>query len=153
PGFAHRVKDAPGTSPDDAPARSYATRAKLIAAGPTEDSAWRLLNDRLRQTYRRETLLVTNTGPRNEGYTYCTLCGLIEPTATAASVVSGTHQKPYPDEREPSCPGSASTRGLVLGTDFISDVLLVRLSVAPPITLRPALLATHIALRTIAEAL
>jgi hypothetical protein len=153
PGFAHRVKDAPGTSPDDAPARSYATRAKLIAAGPTEDSAWRLLNDRLRQTYRRETLLVTNTGPRNEGYTYCTLCGLIEPTATASSVVTGTHQKPYPDEREPSCPGSASTRGLVLGTDFISDVLLVRLSVAPPITLRPALLATHIALRTIAEAL
>jgi ATP-dependent helicase YprA (DUF1998 family) len=42
---------------------------------------------------------------------------------------------------------------LVLGTDFISDVLLVRLKVASPITLRPDLLSTHIALRTVAEAL
>ena len=67
PGFAHRVKDAPGTSPDDAPARSYATRAKLMAPGPTEESAWRHVTDRLRQTYRRDTLLVTNTGPRERG--------------------------------------------------------------------------------------
>lgn len=152
PGFAHRVEDPPGTSPDDAPARSYATRAKLMAPGPTDDGDWRQITDRLSQTYRRETLLVTNTGPRNEGYTYCTLCGLIEPTASAAGVVGGTHHKPYPDDRERNCPGSASTRGLVLGTDFISDVLLVRLNVATPITLRPAFLSTQVALRTIAEA-
>ncbi|MEH0843120.1 DEAD/DEAH box helicase [Micromonospora sp. CPCC 205711] len=153
PGFAHRAKEAPGTSPDDAPARSYATRAKLVAPGPTEESAWQHVTDRLEQTYRRETLLVTNTGPRTEGYTYCTLCGLIEPTATPSTVVVGPHPKPYPDEKEPSCPGSRSTRGLVLGTDFISDVLLVRLKVAAPITLRPAFLSTHVALRTIAEGL
>jgi ATP-dependent helicase YprA (DUF1998 family) len=153
PGFAHRIKDAPGTSPDDTPARSYATRAKLVAPGPAEESAWLQLTDGLSQTYRRETLLVTNTGPRNEGYTYCTLCGLIEPTATASTLVTGKHQKPYPDDREPSCPGSASTRGLVLGTDFISDVLLVRMRVVPPTTLHPPLLSTHVALRTVAEAL
>jgi hypothetical protein len=41
----------------------------------------------------------------------------------------------------------------VLGTDFISDVLLVRLKVEKPITLRPELLSTQVALRTIAEAL
>ena len=29
---------------------------------------------------------------------------------------------PFPDEREEDCPGGHSTRGLVLGTDFISDV-------------------------------
>src|ERR1019366_358161 len=29
PGFAHEVTREPGTSPDDQPARSYATRAKL----------------------------------------------------------------------------------------------------------------------------
>ncbi|MFF9130425.1 DEAD/DEAH box helicase [Streptomyces sp. NPDC014806] len=153
PGFAHPADKAPGTSPDDAPARSYATRAKLMAPGPTEETAWRRVTDRLAQTYRREILLVTNTGPRNEGYTYCTRCGLIEPTATATGVVVGTHKKPYPDEKAPDCPGTASTRGLVLGTDFISDVLLVRLKVASPITLRPALLSTHVALRTVAEAL
>ena len=153
PGFAHPASKDPGTSPDDTPARSYATRAKLMAPGPTEESAWQRVTDRLEQTYRRETLLVTNTGPRNEGYTYCTRCGLIEPTASASGVIMGTHKRPYPDEKEPDCPGSASTRGLVLGTDFISDVLLVRLKVADPITLRPEFLSTHIALRTIAEAL
>ena len=61
--------------------------------------------------------------------------------------------KPYPDEREPDCQGSGSTQGLVLGTDFISDVLLVRLKVEKPLTLRPELLSTQVALRTVAEAL
>jgi hypothetical protein len=50
------------------------------------------------------------------------------------------------------CPGAA-TKGLVLGTDFITDVLLVSLRVKAPICLRPSLLATDVALRTIAEAL
>ena len=103
--------------------------------------------------YRRDDLLVTNTGPRGEGYTYCTLCGMIEPTASAAGNATGTHPKPYPDDREPNCPGSASTRGLVLGTTFISDVLLVRLKVEAPATLQPQFLATHMALRSVAEAL
>ena len=138
--------------PHDAPARSYATRAKLMAPGPTEESAWERVTDRLEETYRRETLLVTNTGPRGEGYSYCTRCGLIEPTKGGSGDVTGVHPKPYPDEKEPACPGSASTRGLVLGTDFISDVLLVRLKVDPPATLQPQYLTTHIALRSVAEA-
>ncbi|WP_218139322.1 DEAD/DEAH box helicase [Propionibacterium cyclohexanicum] len=153
PGFAHRVGEDPGTSPDDAPANSYATRAKLVAEGPEEDTAWDHVTDRLEQIYRRDRLLVTNTGPGNEGYTYCTRCGLIEPTKGATGIVLGPHPKPYPDERHPDCLGSASTRGLVLGTDFISDVLLVRLKVENPITLRPELLSTQVALRTVAEAL
>lgn len=153
PGFAHRVDEEPGTMPDDPPANSYATRAKLVAEGPEEDSAWKRLSDRLEHTYRRDTLLVTNTGPCSEGYTYCTLCGLIEPTKGGAGIVSKPHPKPYPDDREPVCQGRGSRTGLVLGTDFISDVLLVRLKVDDPITLRPELLSTQVALRTIAEAL
>ena len=153
PGFAHRANDDPGTSPDDAPASSYATRAKLVAEGPEQEEAWDHVTGHLEQTYRRDTLLVTNTGPRSEGYTYCTRCGLIEPTKGATGVVVGAHRKPYPDERDPDCQGSASTTGLVLGTDFISDVLLVRLKVEEPITLRPDLLSTQVALRTVAEAL
>lgn len=153
PGFAHRVLDDPGTSPDDAPARSYATRAKLMAPGPTEESAWERVTARLEETYRRETLLVTNTGPRGEGYSYCTRCGLIEPTAGGSGGFAGVHPKPYPDEKEQTCPGSAATRGLVLGTDFISDVLLVRLKVEPPATLQPQYLVTQIALRSVAEAM
>jgi ATP-dependent helicase YprA (DUF1998 family) len=154
PGFAHPVSKDPGTSPDDAPARSYATRAKLMAEGPAEDSpAWERVTDRLEETYHREPLLVTNTGPHREGYRYCTRCGLIEPVKGGPGDVIGAHPKPYPDEKEPTCPGSATTTGLVLGTDFYSDVLLVRLKVEPPATLQPQYLATQIALRSVAEAM
>jgi Lhr-like helicase len=151
PGFAHPYTVEEGTSPDDQPARSYATRAKLMAPG--DASRWTDVTDRIRRYYDRTFLLVTNTGPNQEGYTYCLRCGLIEPTAMARGRVSGSHPKPYPDRKEPDCPGSMSTRGLVLGTDFVSDVLLLALRVDEPLTLRPTLLATDVALRTLAEAI
>lgn len=153
PGFAHPHTWDEGTSLDDQPARSYATRAKLVAGGPATEEGWRPVTERIRQHYQRRNLLVTNTGPRQEGYTYCTRCGLIEPTAIPSRTVGGSHPKPYPDDRDPLCPGSAATRGLVLGTDFISDVLLVSLRVDSPLTLRPGYLATDVVLRTLSEAL
>jgi ATP-dependent helicase YprA (DUF1998 family) len=153
PGFAHRATKDPGTSPDDAPAVSYATRAKLVAEGPDEEGKWAAVSERVTQAYQRSTLLVTNTGPNNEGYNYCTICGLIEPVKNASGDVFGSHKKPYPDDKNQDCPGSRSSRGLVLGTDFKSDVLLVRLRVNSPVRLRPEWLSTHVALRTLAEAL
>jgi hypothetical protein len=120
---------------------------------PLDEARWTKLNDRLRGFYTRQHLLVTNRGPRDEGYTYCTKCGLIEPTALPEGIVGAAHRKPYPDPRDGNCAGGGATIGLVLGTDFISDVLLVSISVAPPLTLAPGLLATDVALRTISEAL
>ena len=101
----------------------------------------------------RQHLLVSNRGPRQEGYTYCTLCGRIEPTAAPRGTVGAAHRKPFPDLRDPVCPGERSAKGLVLGTDFITDVLLISLRVAPPITLSAGFLATDVALRTVSEAL
>lgn len=152
PGFAHPVSKEEGTSPDDQPARSYATRAKLTMPTPPDEAKWTRLNDHLRVYYTRQHLLVTNRGPREEGYTYCTKCGLIEPTALPKGVVGAAHRKPFPDPKDGNCPGGGATKGLVLGTDFISDVLLVSISVNPPLTLLPSLLATDVALRTISEA-
>ena len=152
PGFAHPHTWDEETSPDDQPALSYATRAKLIAAGPSDSAEWQGVTDRISSHYARTQLLVTNTGPRGEGYSYCTLCGLIGPTAIPGHSITAGHPKPYPDDREPTCEG-AVTRGLVLGTDFISDVLLFRLAVDPPLILRPGALATDVALRTLAEAI
>lgn len=153
PGFAHPTNEPPGTSPDDQPAISYATRAKLIADGPGDENLWQQVTDRIQQNFDRQTLLVSNTGPRNEGYTFCTSCGLIEPTAMPSPLLAGTHHKPFPtDPKDAVCPGGRASRGLVLGTDFISDVLLIRLSVFDPVTLRPSLLSSQVALRTIAEA-
>lgn len=153
PGFAHPQFREEGTSPDDQPARSYATRAKLVAPGPADAALWTPVTPGIRQHFDRTHLLVTNTGPRHDGYTYCVRCGLIEPTSIPTGTVSGSHPKPYPDQREPDCRGSLSTRGLTLGTDFISDVLLISIRVSPPLTLQPGVLATEIALRTLSEAI
>lgn len=153
PGFAHPAYEDEGTSPDDAPVTSYATRAKLVAPGPEDESAWSSVTDQIQEAYHRETLIVTNTGPLNEGYTYCFKCGRIEPTASPTGSIVGQHKKPFPDEKEPDCPGASSWKGLVLGTDFITDVLLVRFKVKSPVRLAPQLLSTQVALRTIAEAM
>ena len=153
PGFAHPVSKEEGTSPDDQPARSYATRAKLTMHTPKDHAQWTNLSDYLRVYYTRQHLLVTNRGPREEGYTYCTKCGLIEPTALPKGSVGAAHRKPYPDPNDDNCPGGAATKGLVLGTDFISDVLLVSIRVDPPLSLLPNHLPTDVALRTISEAL
>ncbi len=154
PGFAHPVAKPEGTSPDDQPAKSYATRAKLTAPTPADGDKWTKLNERIRIHHMRQHLLVTNRGPREEGYTYCTKCGLVEPTAIPrGSVVGAAHQKPYPDRRDPNCPGGGATKGLVLGTDFITDVLLISVSVESPLVLYPGLLATDVVLRTLCEAL
>lgn len=153
PGFAHPVSREEGTSPDDQPARSYATRAKLTMATPSDPANWTSLNERLRKHYARDYLLVTNRGPRDEGYSYCTRCGLIEPTAMHNGQLGADHRKPFPDPADPNCTGAGTTTGLVLGTDFISDVLLISVRLMPPLTLRPGLLPTNVALRTISEAL
>ena len=153
PGFAHPVDKEAGTSPDDQPMRSYATRAKLTMDSPTEQTTWTNLNKQLRVYYTRDHLLVTNRGPREEGYTYCTKCGLIECTALPNGRVGVEHQKPYPDFRDQNCPGGGRSKGIVLGTDFISDILLISINVALPFMLHPKLSPTDVALRTVSEAL
>ena len=153
PGFAHPVFEEEGTSPDDQPARSYATRAKLTAPTPAEEEKWSRINPQIRVHHTRQHLLVTNRGPRQEGYSYCTKCGLIEPTAAPTPSVGVSHCKPFPSERDPNCVGGGTTNGLVLGTDFITDVLLVSLKVEPPLSLSPGFLATDVALRTLSEAI
>lgn len=151
PGFAHPVDVDEATSPEEAPVRSYATRAKLLA-GPTPESAAKVLEERVRVYHMKDHLLVTNRGPKLKGYNYCLRCGRIEPAVVEDSVVLRTHNKPYPDSREQACPGGSVVRGIVLGTDFITDVLLVSVRVAPPLTLRADLYATEVALRTVSEA-
>lgn len=153
PGFAHPADVDECTAVDDQPPRSHATRAKLVAPTPAAEDRWTRINDHLRVSHLKEHLLVTNRGPRQEGYSYCTKCGRIEPTASTVSSVGGAHRKPFPDDREPNCPGGGTSRNIVLGTDFITDVLLVLLTVERPLTLRPGLLATDVALRTLSEAL
>lgn len=152
PGFAHPIYIKEGTSPDDLPDRGYATRAKLTMRTPPDDSKWSRLNSSIRIYPTREYLLITNRGPRQKGYRYCKKCGRIGPTIlTDSESFRSAHEKPYPDSK--ICQGDSEAYGLVLGTDFISDILLISISVNPPFTVKSGLLATDVALRTLSEAL
>jgi hypothetical protein len=68
-------------------------------------------------------------------------------------IVGAAHKKPFPVTKDENCPGGGATKGLVLGTDFISDVLLISATVNPPLNLLPSLLSTDVALRTLSEAI
>lgn len=155
PGFAHPVDVMEVTSPDDMPETSYATRAKLTMSTPDENEDWTQVNENIRILKVREHLLVSNSGPRNEGYTYCTKCGRIEPDLSPGSALRGDgHRKPYPTrDGEETCDGGGTTRHMVLGTDFITDIALFSMRVAPPLRLTPGVHPTVVALRTASEAL
>ena len=152
PGFAHPIDVPEVTSPDDMPETSYATRAKLTMETPTEEAAWLRVNERLRVLTARQHLLVSNTGPDKEGYTYCVRCGRIESAVTRTPTLLGPHTKPYPDD-DSSCNGTYSSTHVVLGTDFITDVALFSLRIQPPLGLMPGAYPTNVALRTLSETL
>jgi len=151
PGFAHPVEKPEGTSPEDQPILSYATRAKLTLR-TLADTEWERLNNQIRVHADRNHLLVTNRGANKEGYNYCLRCGKIIPVASSANSVASIHRKPFPDDRNPDCEGHLSAKGIVLGTDFITDILLVSLNLKPPLKLMPGYYGTHVALRTLCEA-
>jgi ATP-dependent helicase YprA (DUF1998 family) len=153
PGFAHPIDVEEVTSPDDMPETSYATRAKLTMQTPSEESKWTQVNDRVRVLKERKHLLVSNTGPKREGYSYCVKCGRIEASSDPTPLLAAPHRKPYPDEKQPTCEGAGTTRHIVLGTDFITDIALFSMSVEPPLRLRPGQYPTDVALRTVSEAL
>jgi ATP-dependent helicase YprA (DUF1998 family) len=153
PGFAHPIDVEEVTSPDDMPETSYATRAKLTMQTPSEDSEWTAINERIRVLKERKHLLVSNTGPKRDGYSYCVKCGRIEASNDPTPLLTAPHRKPYPDEKEPTCEGAGTTRHIVLGTDFITDIALFSMSVELPLRLRPGQYPTDVALRTVSEAL
>lgn len=153
PGFAHPVDIEPNVARDDMPPVSYATRAKLEAPTPDmEEGIWNVVTARMRGQYIRKELLVTNEGPKRDGYTYCTSCGRIEPTTPPSNKLMAPHLKPFPGDRDASCAGGYVATGVCLGTSFITDILLVNLRVDAPVRLTAGVLATEIALRTVSEA-
>lgn len=149
PGFAHPIDVAPTVTPEEAPETSYATRAKLTLES-RKVGGWEQANERIRVVTARPHLLVTNTGPEKDGYHYCVKCGRIESVCDPQMTLHMPHPKPYPDERQSTCPGMTSK--VVLGTDFISDVALFSFSLGDGITLAPVASLTEVAMRTLAEA-
>ncbi|MDP8984151.1 MAG: DUF1998 domain-containing protein [Pseudomonadota bacterium] len=154
PGFAHPIDLEEVTSPDEIPETSYATRAKLTMSTPSNDGAWNTVNERVKGLSLREHLLVSNSGPKHEGYLYCTKCGRIEASTDPDKKLLSEHRRPYPErDSKKICEGGGLTHHLVLGTDFITDIALFSLRVEPPMRLIPGDYPTDVALRTVSEAL
>jgi len=151
-GFAHPSDEQPATSPDDMPLTSRATRARLTLKSP-EVAEWTEVSERIRFYAVRPHLLVSNTGPKRQGYTYCKSCGRIEATAERTGKLLRPHTKPYPDEKQPKCAHGFVPDGIVLGTDFVTDVALFSFRLDDPHRLRAGETITQIALRTVSEAL
>jgi hypothetical protein len=154
PGFAHPIDLVEVTSPDEIQETSYATRAKLTMSTPPEDSGWVSVNENVNALSVRQHLLVSNAGPRKEGYLYCTKCGRIEASTDPHKKILQPHLKPYPErDNKKMCEGSGLTPHLVLGTDFITDIVLFSMRVDSPLRLPPGQYPTEVALRTASEAL
>ena len=152
-GFAHPIDIVEETSPDRVPDVSYATRAKLTTETPGDDQEWAAVNPRFRGLPFRRHLLVSNVGPRGEGYRYCTNCGRIEAMTEPHSVLTGPHRRPYPtDPGQETCRGR-SVENVVLGAKFVTDIALFSLQVDAPMNLAPGTYSSNIALRTVSEAL
>ncbi|MBE7157889.1 MAG: DUF1998 domain-containing protein, partial [Rhodospirillales bacterium] len=151
-GFAHPVDIPEVTSPDEIPETAHATRAKLTMDSPGGNDGI-ALSPHIRYVTRRTRLLVSNTGPKRRGYTFCSKCGRIEASSALHGMVAGAHSRPYPDPSHQTCRGGAAWENIVLGTDFVTDVALFAFKLEAPLKLQPTDSITHTVLRTVSEAL
>lgn len=151
PGFAHPIDRDPVSTPDAPNETAYATRAKLVMPTPAPDSGWTSVGSRVRGFPTRKHLLVSNSGPDGEGYHYCVACGRIESVIDPEVNLYQPHARPFPSDEPEQCPGR-TTRGVVLGTDFLTDIALFSLPFDAPFRLRPGNDETTAALRTVCEA-
>jgi hypothetical protein len=151
PGFAHPIDKQPVTTPDAPNETAYATRAKLIMATPGPNTGWLETGTRIRAYPIREKLLVSNSGPESDGYSYCVACGRIETTVDPEVILTQPHSRPFPSDEEELCPGRVSSR-VVLGTDFITDIALFSFMLDDPFCVFPGNDETASALRTVCEA-
>lgn len=154
PGFAHPIDRDPVVTADDPNEIAYATRAKLIMPTPGPDAKqWVSIGQRVRGFPTRRNLLVSNSGPQGEGYLYCVTCGRIEAVADPEINLRQPHTRPYPNDETEPCSGQYTVAGVVLGTDFVTDIALFSLPLDAPFRLRPGNDETATALRTVCEAL
>ncbi len=107
-----------------------------------------------------KTLVVTNRGslsPTEYGFNYCGKCGRIEPAEfdpTMRKLRSGqTHPRPRPNWPKESEECDGTPVKIVLGNEFMTDVVVFRLALPRAWQLDPDRTSTTIAARSAVEAL
>ena len=171
PGFA-QPQDMPEELPEyDVPDSTFATHAKLTADFHNKPPIY--FDDHFTFWEGKEKLVLTNRGVSEEnvsGFHYCRGCGRIEPANwfsekhsdySMFSTQNQRHSKPYPAVRRQreqlrenqECSSTWKERHIVIGTDFNSDVVLIRLKLGREITLLPGSHLARITLGTLATAM
>ena len=162
--------DPPGFSPERGKALSerernqeisYATYAQLPTPINPEDFEWRAdLGTQMRHAYREsQRLVIVNKGPEKRGFRICESCGACWPENEAPT--KPQHQRPFQIEnyvlqREGLsywCNGPLRPESIYLGFTFLTDLLMIRVALQPPLGYNPAYPSFHDALQTSAEAL
>lgn len=151
-GFAHLIDRPPTNQPDQPNETAFATRAKLVMQTPGRDKPFVAVAARVRAYPAREFLLVSNTGPDQDGYNYCLECGRIEAVADMEENIFQPHARPYRSDEEGLCQGPTASH-VVLGTDFRTDIALFSLPLDAPFRAAPGSDEAASALRTVCEAL
>jgi hypothetical protein len=138
---------------------TYASSAQLPELPERDAFDWlELAGSRLRYAYGKQVpLVVANKGQNGAGFAICELCGA---AWLDEDVPGGTsHQRPFLISRNilaqegasSSCSGSLR-RGLYLGHQFLTDVLLLRISISHPMDFSPRQPWLSDALATVSEA-
>jgi hypothetical protein len=138
---------------------TYASSAQLPELPQRDAFEWLGLEDsRLRYAYGQQVpLVVVNKGQDSAGFAVCELCGAawLDEDAPGGS----SHRRPFLVPRKilaqegatATCSGSLR-RGLYLGHQFLTDILLLRISMSHPIDFSPGHPWLYDALATVSEA-
>src|SRR5207248_835308 len=133
-GFGHPVTRRPQPDAEFGEA-ARAGRAVLAAPSP-QGEEWASEGPGVEAHIGRadkSELIVTNAGPRDDGFRLCTSCGAIEPAIANTLGNDQGHYRPVPNALGMSdqC-DSPSYEVVRLGTTFRTDVLLIRLRLPAP---------------------
>lgn len=166
----YTMLDPPGFSPERGrPVRerdteqevSYATTAQFPTPTQPDQFQWHLsAGQYLRYAYaQNRQLVVVNKGPADQGFRVCEGCGATWTEGNQPS--SNTHDRPYQINNyilqqaglQYKCSGPLHNHPLYLGHSYVTDLLLLRIALYPPLVFNPQDAWLHDALRTVAEAL
>jgi len=163
------ILDPPGFSPergkplnerDRDQEISYATSAQFPTPIDPDRFTWKVgIGRNLSYTFEQnQRLAIVNKGPKEEGFRVCESCGAAWPES---EVPTKSHNRPFQIDghilrREGlryECNGPLHSQPLYLGYSFITDLLLLRIALRPPINYDPLHPWLHDALRTAADAI
>jgi hypothetical protein len=138
---------------------TYASSAQLPELVEREDFHWKEKEPQLKYAYAEGVkLIVANKGRDGEGFAVCEICGAA--SLSDEDVPAKSHRRPFLVPRSvmmreqalPLCNGNVR-RGIYLGHQFRTDILLLRIAFRRPIDFSPQQPWLYDALATFAEGL